>query len=121
MRIFKNIFFNKWAEQIGLTDETLKVVINEIAAGLYEASLGGNLFKKRIGIKGKGKRGGVRTIIAFKKEDKAFFMYGFAKNKKANIDMTEEKIYKKLAALLLSYSDKEVDTAVKNKEFIEVL
>jgi len=121
MRIFKNIFFNRWSEKIGLENETLKIAIDEISAGLYEANLGGHLFKKRIGLKGKGKRGGVRTIIAFKKEDKAFFMYGFAKNKKANIDEAEEKIYKKLAILLLSYSDDTIDSAIKNKELIEVL
>lgn len=121
MRIFKNIFFNRWSDKLGLEDETLKVAIDEIAAGLYDANLGGHLFKKRIGLKGKGKRGSLRTIIAFKKEDKAFFMYGFAKNKKENIDEAEEKIYKKLATLLLSYSDETINIAIKNKELIEVL
>jgi len=88
---------------------------------LYEANLGWYLFKKRIGLKGKGKRGGLRTIIAFKKEDKAFFIYGFVKNKKANIDEAEEKTYKKLAILLLSCSDDTINNAIKNKELIEVL
>ena len=121
MRIFKNIFFDKWAEKIGLENETLKMAIAEISAGLYDANLGGHVYKKRIGLKGKGKRGGVRTIIAFKKDDKAFFIYGFAKNEKANIDEAEEKIYKKLAAVFLSYSDDAINTAIKNKEIIEVL
>jgi len=121
MRIFKNNFFNKFAKKMGLQDEALKTAIAEISSGLYEANLGGHLFKKRIGLKGKGKRGGLRTIIAFKKDDKAFFVYGFAKNEKANIDETEKKIYKELASLLLSYSDKDVAVALKNKKFIEVL
>ena len=88
MRIFKNNFFDKWARSIDLKDKTLKTAVDEIAAGLYDANLGGCLFKKRIGLKGKGKSGGIRTIIAFKKEDKAFFIYGFAKNEKANINPT---------------------------------
>ena len=120
MRIFKNNHFNKWACDIGLDDTVLKTAIDEISAGLYEANLGGFLFKKRIGLKGLGKSGGVRTIVVFKKEDKAFFIYGFAKNKKANIDEAEEKICKKLAALFLSYSDYAIGIAIKKKELIEV-
>jgi hypothetical protein len=48
-------------------------------------------------------------------------MYGFVKNQKANIDEIEEKIYKKLEDLFLSYNDDAINVAVKNKEFIEVL
>lgn len=121
MRIFKNIFFHKWAEKIGLEDKALKTAIDEMSAGLYDTNLGGHLFKKRIGLKGKGKSGGLRTIIAFKKDEKAFFVYGFAKNQKANIDEAEKKIYKELASLLLSYSDNDIYIAVQNKKLIEVL
>jgi hypothetical protein len=121
MRIFKNISFHTWAEKIGLKDENLRTAITEMSAGLYEANLGGHLYKKRIGLKGKGKRGGVRTILAFKKDAKAFFIYGFAKNKKTNIDNAEEKLCKKFAVLFLSYSEDTINTAIKNRELIEVL
>jgi hypothetical protein len=121
MRIFKTSFFHKWAKKIGLENETIKIAVDEISSGLYDANLGGHLYKKRVGLKGRGKSGGLRTIIAFKKEEKAFFVYGFAKNEKANIDEIEEKIYKKLAALFLSYNDDAINLAIKNKEIIEVL
>jgi len=121
MRIFKNILFNKWAYKIGLENEILKTAVAEISSGLYEANLGGHVYKKRIGLKGKGKRGGVRTIIAFKKDDKALFIYGFAKSDKANIDEAEEKLCKKFATLFLSYNDDDINTAIKNREIIEVL
>ena len=45
--------------------------------GGYEANLGSNFYKKRISVGHKGKSGGVRTILAFKVNDKAFFMYAF--------------------------------------------
>lgn len=121
MRIFKNILFDKWAEKIDIKDEMLKVAINEITNGLYDANLGGHLFKKRIGIKGRGKRSGVRTILAFKKDDKALFIYGFAKSNKSNINEAEEKLCKKTAAIFLSWSGNDINTAIKNKEIIEVL
>lgn len=121
MRIFKNILFDKWAKKMSLKDDVLKIAIDEIIAGLYDANLGGHLFKKRIGIKGKGKRGGARTILAFKKDDKALFIYGFAKNDKSNINEDEEKLCKKIADVFLSWSGNYINIAIKNKEIIEVL
>lgn len=121
MRIFKNILFNRWAEQVGLKDEALKSAVNEITAGLYEANLGGSLFKKRVALKGKGKGGGARTILAFKKDDKVLFIYGFAKNAKANISEAEERLCKKIAAVFLSWGAHDINTAIKNREIIEVM
>ena len=121
MQIFKTKLFHQWVRKIGLDNTALKTAVNEIVSGLYEASLGGHLFKKRIRLKGKGKSSGVRTIIAFKKEDKAFFVYGYAKNKKANINETEKRIYKEVAILLFSYNGEDINCAIKNKELIEVL
>jgi len=53
-----------------LNDDVIRVAVDEISKGLYEARLDGLLYKKRVGIKGKEKQGGARTIIAFKKDDK---------------------------------------------------
>ncbi|STX52141.1 Uncharacterized protein conserved in bacteria [Legionella busanensis] len=62
--------------------------------GLFDANLGGNVYKKRIPLDNKGKRGGARTIVAFRFNNKAFFIYSFAKNKKANITDKELKALK---------------------------
>ena len=43
----------------------------------------------------------------------AFFVYGFAKNTRANISADELKALKHLAKELLSYSDKTLSEAVK--------
>ncbi|WP_230413517.1 type II toxin-antitoxin system RelE/ParE family toxin [Zooshikella ganghwensis] len=76
MRIFKAKHFNKWARKEGLKDEALKKAVTEIEQGLVDADLGGNVFKKRVPIAGKGKSGGLRTLLAYKVDDKAFFIYG---------------------------------------------
>lgn len=120
MKIFKTKVFHRWAVEIGLSDEDLKTAIHEMLQGLYDANLGGFLYKKRIGIQSKGKRGGARTIVALKKEDKAFFVYGFEKNKRSNISATDSVIYKKMAKLLFSYNNKKIAIAIKNKTIIEV-
>ena len=120
MRIFKSKWFNKWAEKEGLTDKALTEAITEMEDGLNDGELGGNVYKKRAAIQGQGKRGGLRTIIAFKIEDKSFFMFGFAKNQQDNIDKKELKALKLMAKDLLGYSDKQLKQAIKVSELIEV-
>ncbi len=120
MRIFKSKWFNKWAEKEGLTDKALAEAITEMEDGLNDGELGGHVYKKRAAIQGQGKRGGLRTIIAFKVDDKSFFMFGFAKNQKDNIDKKELKALKLMAKDLLSYLDKQLKQAIKANELIEV-
>ncbi|TCS37740.1 RelE toxin of RelEB toxin-antitoxin system [Paucimonas lemoignei] len=51
---------------------------------------------------------------------KAFFLYGFAKNQRDNIDDKELRALKLLAAQLLGYDQKALEKAVKVRELIEV-
>lgn len=120
MRVFKNKVFNKWAAKEGLNDAALLGAIDEIERGLIDADLGGHVLKKRVAISGRGKSGGVRTLLAYKVGDKAFFVYGFAKNARANISSEELKALKHLAKELLSYSDKALAEAIKHGVLIEV-
>jgi hypothetical protein len=41
----------------------LRVAVEETAAGLIDADLGGRVYKKRVPLPGRGKRGGARTLI----------------------------------------------------------
>lgn len=107
MRVFKNKIFAKWAHKESLTDKALLVAVAEIEQGLVDADLGGGVFKKRVATT-QGKSGGGRTLIAYRVADKAFFVYGFAKNARANITVTELKALKLLARDLLNYSDTEL-------------
>ena len=120
MRIFKNKDVNKWANDIGLNDESLLIAAHEIVTGNYEASLGKKVFKKRVAIGNKGKSGSGRTIVAFRQGSNVFFMYGFAKGKKSNISPKETKAFQLLAKLYLAYSDSQLNTAVKEKKLFEV-
>ncbi len=121
MQIYKTKLFNRWAEKEGLTDELLEIAVKELARGLIDADLGGHVYKKRVGLAGRGKRGGARTLIAFKVEDKAFFMYGFTKNARSNISDKELKALRLLAEQLLGYSPKALEKAIQAGELIEVV
>lgn len=120
MRVFKNKSFARFASNEGIEDYDLWEAIERANKGLISADLGGGLIKQRIARSGQGKSGGFRTIIIFKAKDKAFFVYGFAKNQKDNISNQELKALKKLSNQLLSYADDDLFKAVKNGVFQEI-
>lgn len=120
MRIFKSKWFMKWANKQGIADRSLKVAVEEINAGLVDADLGGNVVKKRVA-QNQGKRSGFRTILAFKAGENVFFIYGFTKNVRANVDARELIALKQLAKMLLSYNDVQLRTAIEAGGIEEVM
>ena len=119
MIAYKNKEFHKWAKKQGLNDTVLLAALDEMERGLVEADLGGNVFKKRVSL-GQGKSGGARTLLAYKKGNRAFFIFGFAKNARANIKENELRSLKLYAKLLLGYNEKELRKAIKEKALIQV-
>ena len=112
--------FSKWASKQKISENELKIVLAELQEDKFEANLGGYLYKKRIRFEGKGKRGSGRTIICYKKGDRAIFIHGFAKNEKSNLSKKELIAFKELAKILLKLSVEDIEIALKNGDFIEV-
>ncbi len=120
MRILKNKHFSEWAKSLRISDNLLVAAIDEMSNGLFDANLGGHVYKKRLPLGNKGKSGGARTIVAFKFSDKAFFVYGYAKGDKSNITKKEENVLKDLAKAFFSYDEKQIKDAIKNGLLVEV-
>lgn len=120
MRVFLIKTFKKWSRKNHLTDQQLASSVEEIERGLIDAELGGNLIKKRVARSGQGKSGGYRTIIAYMKGEKAFFLYGFAKNERDNIDDDELRALQLIGSLLLSYEDEKIDHLIDQGELFEI-
>lgn len=120
MRLFTTRLFDKWAAKEGVTDAVLRVAVAEMAQGLVEADLGGHVYKKRVGLPGRGKRGGARTLLAFRIGNRAVFLYGYAKNERDNIDAQELKALKRLAAEVLGWTEAQLDVALTQGKLIEV-
>ena len=59
--------------------------------------------KKRVTLRGRGKRGSTRTLVAYKQGNKAFFVYGFSKKARVSIREKELRALKLLAKELLNY------------------
>ena len=98
-RVFQTSTFTRWMRKAGLTDDALCDAVSEMVQGLVDADLGGHVVKKRIALPGQGKRGGARTIVATKMAGRWFFLYGFGKNERANIDKDELKVFQEVISL----------------------
>jgi hypothetical protein len=80
VRIFKTKEFARFARRQGLSDEAPCDAIDRAERGLIYADLGGNLIKQRVARPGQGRRGGYRTIIAYRRDARSLFVMGFAKS-----------------------------------------
>lgn len=78
-RVFKVKTFDRWAKGV-LTDKELCKAAKEVIAGQFEADLGGGVCKKRVAVKGMGKSGATRTLIAKENALGIFFVTGRQKS-----------------------------------------
>jgi len=120
MRIFKNRRFAKFASKEGIDDAKLREAVREAEAGKIDADYGGGVIKQRIARSGEGKSGGYRSVILYRQGDKAFFVYGFPKNERENIDKVEERAFKELAKMTFAFSDDELRKLIETGAYKEV-
>ncbi len=119
-RIYKNRWFEKFANREGISDATLVAAIDQANRGLIDADLGGGLIKQRVAREGGGKSGGYRTLVFFRHEERAIFAFGFAKSDKANLSAAELKVYKQAAKIVLALTQAQIDFEVREERLFEV-
>lgn len=112
MRIFVTDDFEDFMKVARLSDQDIKKSAIEVNNGLFDADLGGVL-KKRIAPKGVSKRDASRSIIAFRSEDKIFFVDGWRKSdipkKGKEIPDKLLETYRLLGRSFLAASDKQIE------------
>ncbi|MDO6683009.1 MULTISPECIES: type II toxin-antitoxin system RelE/ParE family toxin [unclassified Oceanobacter] len=118
--IYKTKGFVSSTKKESLSDDDLVLACREMTNGLYDADLGGNVYKKRISVGNKGKSGGYRTIVGAVMGDRYFFLYAFAKNARSNINTKEKLALKELAKEFLNFTPGELDQLVQDGELIIV-
>ena len=92
----------------------------EIENGLVDANLGGNLYKKRIGKQGQGKRGAYRVLFLMKVADKVIFAHGFSKSEQDNITKQQLEGFKIMAEAFLSLTDEQIKVLIDNQNLVEI-
>lgn len=120
MRIFKTKWFAKFAKKEGISNAKLLLAVKEADAGNIDADHGGGVIKQRVARPQEGKSGGYRSIILYRRGEKAFFVYGFAKNMLENIDKADVKGFKQLAKVMLSTTELEIEVMLKRGEIEEI-
>jgi hypothetical protein len=120
VRIFKNKWFAKFAEKEGISDAKLCKAVKDAESGKIDADYGSGVIKQRIARPNAGKSGGYRSVILYYRGKRAFFVYGFPKSKRENIDEAEERDFKDLAKMLFSLSDSELANLVNTGIYEEI-
>lgn len=120
MRIFKTKWVARFVRRERINDSGLNEAIARAESGIIDADLGGGLIKQRVARPGQGRSGGFRMIVAYRTEDRAFFLYGFAKNERENIDDSELQTLRDIGNELLAQGDSPLDEAVRNGKLQEI-
>lgn len=121
MRIFKTKVFIRFQRKEAFDDTELCEAIRRAETGLVDADLGHGLIKQRIARAGGGRRGGFRTIIAYRREMRAVFIFGFAKSGQENISAGDMQDLADTGALLMALGHERITTLIEGKELMEVI
>jgi hypothetical protein len=119
VRVFKSRWFQRFARKEGITDAVLRDAVIRAERGQIDADLGGGVIKQRIARPGQGRSKGYRSIILYRRGGKAFFVYGFSKSQRANINDYEEQEFKEAAKIVLSLTEDELAVRLKRGDFVE--
>jgi hypothetical protein len=120
VRIFKNTWFTRFAAKEGIHDSELRDIVTQLEAGQADADLGGGVYKVRTSRPGEGKSGGYRVMVFFKSSERTFFVYGFAKSDRGNINRKQLERFKIAAKVTFAYTDKQLDERVKSGMYKEI-
>ena len=112
--------FDRWMRKSRLSEERILLTALETFSGLSVVDLGSGLIKKRIAIAGRGKRSAARVIIATRKHGRYFFLHGFHKNERTNLDEHELDYVRRIAKDLLDLTQQELAVAIQAGQLIEV-
>jgi hypothetical protein len=120
MRIFLSRWFQRFARQEGIGQAVLYEAVERAEKGQIDADLGGGVIKQRIARPGQGRSKGFRTIVFYRRETKAFFIYGFAKGRRANVDKDEQERFKEAAKYILALTEKQLGKLLERGDFGEL-
>ncbi len=120
MKVFKNAWFGRFARKENISAQVLWDAVDRVEKGLVDADLGGGVIKQRIARPGESKSKGYRSIVLYRKGDKALFVYGFPKSDLGNIRDDEQEQFKKVAKSIFALSDEQIRQLIENGQFEEV-
>jgi hypothetical protein len=121
VRIFMTRWFRRFARKEHLADEMLLDAVRRAERGQIDADLGGGVIKQRVARRGQGRSGGYRTILLYRSRSRAIFAFGFAKNRKADLEPDELEAYRELAKVYLAQAERAIDKYVADGILTELI
>lgn len=121
MRIFKTRWFARFAQRERMSDRSLREAVWRAERGLVDADLGGGVIKQRVARPGKGRSGGYRVLMAYRRKVRAVFLYGFAKSERDNVKDDELATARDIARAWLEANASQLAQAIANGLIEEVL
>jgi len=118
--VYKGKPFARFARRAGISDADLWNAAQLANQGVVDADLGGGVIKQRIARAGEGKSGGSRSIILFKKNDRAIYVHGFEKKDVANIRPDELEAFRKFAGVYLGYTNAKMTQLMEDGALFQV-
>jgi len=120
MRVFKNAWFGRFAQKEKISAAVLLDAVERAEKGLIDADLGGGVIKQRIARPGAGRSGGLRSVVLYRKGERAFFVFGFPKSGQDNIRDDEQDQFKKAAKVILALSDEQIHQLIMTGQVEEI-
>ena len=112
--------FERFAKKERLEGRALCEAIARAGRGTVDADLGGGIVKQRVARQGQGRSGGYRTLIAFRSQTRAVFIFGFAKKDLDNIGEADLRRLRQAAAPMLNWTEDEADAMVAAGKWMEI-
>jgi hypothetical protein len=66
------------------------------------------LVKQRVARAGKGRSGGYRTILAYRRANRAVFLYGFAKSERENVAPDDLRLVRETGSVWLAAGEAQI-------------
>jgi hypothetical protein len=120
MRAFKTKWFNRFAKKNKISDDKLRDIVSGLEQGQWDADLGFDVYKVRIARPNEGKAHGFRSIVLYRKGERAFFVYGFAKSERDNIEDWELRQHRKEAADDFALREDEINSRLASGLLVEI-
>ena len=120
LSVLKSKPFARFARKVRITDADLWNAAQLADEGVIDADLGGGVIKQRIARAGEGKSGGSRSIILFRRNDRAIYVHGFEKKDRANIRPDELVAFRKFAEVYLGCTNAELAQRVEDGALLKV-
>lgn len=118
--ILKRKGFARWQAGKNLPDTVLCQVVKDMERGMFDADLGGFLYKKRVARSGGGKSDGYRILLSARIGSRYVFLHGFSKGDKANITRDEKKALQYAGKVFLELSADALSMALQAGVLLEV-